>query len=84
MFKLSKFNDTKDIILLYYSTRMTKGEDKLDTFQQKCLRKILKIHWPMKVTNEEGREGTRSERITTQSMRLQILVLSVNLNILVH
>ena len=56
-------------VLLYgrETWRMTKrNEDKLDSFQHKCLRKILKIHWPMKVTNEEVRERTRSERISTQ------------------
>ena len=46
---------------------MTKrDEDKLDSFQHKCLQKILKIHWPMKVTNEEVRDRTRLERICTQ------------------
>ena len=46
---------------------MTKrDEDKLDSLQHKCLRKILKIPWPMKVTNKEVRERTRSERISTQ------------------
>ena len=30
---------------------MTKrGEAKLDTFQQKCLRRLLKIQWPMQVS----------------------------------
>ena len=27
-----------------------------NVFQHKCLRKILKVHWPMKVSNEEIRE----------------------------
>jgi hypothetical protein len=29
----------------------------LDTFQHKCLRKILRIYWPMKTSNEEVRKA---------------------------
>ena len=43
-----------------------RDEDKLDSFQHKCLRKNLKIHWPMKVTNEEVRKRTGSEILSTQ------------------
>ena len=63
------FNSNVLTVLLYGSEtwRITKrDEDKLDSFQHKCLRKILKIHWPMKVTNEEVRKGTGSERLSTQ------------------
>ena len=63
------FNSNVLTVLLYGSEtwRMTKrDEDKLDSFQHKCLRKILKIHWPMKVTNEEVRRRTGSERLSTQ------------------
>ena len=63
------FNSNVLTVLLYGSEtwRMTKrDEDKLDSFQHKCLRKILKIHWPMKVTNEEVRKRTGSERLSTQ------------------
>ena len=36
--------------------RMTKrDETKLDTFLHKCLRRIPRIYWPMKVLNEEVR-----------------------------
>ena len=32
---------------------MTKTDEKrLDTFLHKCLRKILKVHWPMRVSND--------------------------------
>ena len=31
-------------------------EKKLDTFLQKSLRWIFKIHWPMRITNEEDRQ----------------------------
>jgi len=43
--------------------RMTRGDEhKLNVFQHKCLRKILKVYWPMKISNEEIRErsGTRT------------------------
>ena len=43
-----------------------RDEDKLDSFQHKCLRKILKINLPMKVTNEEVRKRKGSERLSTQ------------------
>ena len=40
-----------------------RDEDKLDSFRHKCLRKMLKIHWPMKVTNEKEREQDRKEYV---------------------
>ena len=42
---------------------------KLDVFLHKCLRRILKIYWPMKVTNEEVRFKTNMEEITQQIKR---------------
>ena len=63
------FNSNVLTVLLYGSEtwRMTKrDEKKLDSFQHICLRKILKIHWPMKVTNEEVRKRAGSERLSTQ------------------
>ena len=63
------FNSNILTVLLYGSEtwRMTKrDEDELDSFQHKCLRKILKIYWPMKVANEEVRKRTGSERLSTQ------------------
>ena len=63
------FNSNVLTVLLYGSEtwHMTKrDEDKLDSFQHKCLRKILKIYWPMKATNEEVRKRTGSERLSTQ------------------
>ena len=53
-------------VLLYgcKSWRMTKGDEaKLDTFQQKCLRRLLKIYWPMRVSNEEVRRKANTETI---------------------
>ena len=44
---------------------MTKGDEtKLDTFQHKCLRRLLKIYWPMRVSNEEVRRRANTETIS--------------------
>ena len=54
-------------VLLYgcESWRMTKGDEaKLDTFQHKCLRRLLKIYWPMHVSNEEVRRRANTETIS--------------------
>lgn len=53
-------------VLLYgcESWRMTEGDEtKFDTFQHKCLRRLLKIYWPMRVSNEEVRRRTNTETI---------------------
>jgi len=56
------------IALLLYrceSWRMTEGDEaKLDTFQQKCLRRLLKIYWPMDVSSEEVRRRANTETIS--------------------
>ncbi len=36
---------------------------KINAFQNKCMRKILRIYWPDKLSNEELRERTRMEDI---------------------
>ncbi len=37
--------------------KVTKGdEERLDAFLNKALRRILKIHWPMRISNEEIRQ----------------------------
>ena len=54
-------------VLLYgcESWRMTKGDEaKLDTFQHKCLRRLLKIYWPMRVSSEEVRRRANTETIS--------------------
>ena len=44
---------------------MTKGDDaKLDTFQHKCLHRLLKIYWPMRVSNEGVRRRANNETIS--------------------
>ena len=42
------------------------SQEVIDIFQQKCLRKIFKIHWPMKITNAEVRTKTGSTRVSEQ------------------
>ena len=63
-------------VLLYGSEtwKMTKGDEKiLDTFLHKCIRSILKIYWPEKITNTEARKRAVLEKISTivQKRRLQ-------------
>ena len=49
---------------------MTKRDEvKLDTFLHKCLRRLLKIYWPMKVSNEEVRRRARTCTISEQIRR---------------
>ncbi|XP_062592840.1 uncharacterized protein LOC134254333, partial [Saccostrea cucullata] len=50
-------------VLLYCAEiwRTTENDDEnLDTFHLKCLRRILKIHWPEKISNQQLYERTRS------------------------
>ena len=54
--KIRIFKSNVIAVLLYgcETWRMTKRDEaKLDTFLHKCLRRLLKIYWPMKVSNEE-------------------------------
>ena len=43
-----------------------KDESKLDVFQNKCLRKILNVYWPMMVINEEITERSGMRTIDAQ------------------
>ena len=59
-------------VLLYgcESWRMTKGDEaKLNTFQHKCLRRLLKIYWPTRVSNEEVRRRANTETISELVMK---------------
>ena len=38
--------------------------ERLDTFLHKALRRILKIHWPMRVTNDEIRQRANIQTIS--------------------
>ncbi len=50
--------------------RITKRDEaKLDTFLHKCLRRILRIYWPMRVSNEEVRRQARTCAISEQIRR---------------
>ena len=57
-----------------------------NVFQHKCLRKILKVHWPMKVSNEEIREisNTRTFDELVRSRRCKwlghVLTMRKNMN----
>ena len=44
-------------------------ETRLNVSLHKCLRRILKIYWPMKVTNKEIRFKTNMEEVTQQIKR---------------
>ena len=70
--KLRIFRSNVVSTLLYGSEswKMTKTiSHKLDVFQNRCLRRILRIHWPNTITNEELHRRTRSEPITIQVQR---------------
>ena len=70
--KLRIFRSSVLTVLLYgcETWRMIKSDEtKLNVFLHKCLRRILKIYWSMKVTNEEIRSRTNMEEITQQIKR---------------
>ncbi len=50
--------------------KLTKGEEKiLDTLQNKCLRRILRIRWQQHVTNERVLELAETERVRDEVRR---------------
>ena len=54
--KLKIFNSNVMSVLLYgaESWKITKAiSTKLDVFQRRCLRRILKIYWPNTITNKD-------------------------------
>ena len=64
--KLKIFNSNVKAVLLYGAEtwRMTaKTTKKLQTFTNYCLRRILKLHWTNKATNEEL--WTRTSQLAT-------------------
>ena len=70
--KLKIFKSSGLAVLLYgcETLRMIKSdENKFTFFLHKCLRRILKNYWPMKVSNEEIRSRTNMEEITQQIKR---------------
>ena len=65
--KIRIFKANVRAMLLYgcESWRMTKDDEaKLDTFQHKCLRRLLKIYWPMRVSNKKVRRRANTETIS--------------------
>ena len=44
-------------------------EDKLNIFQRRCLRKILRIFWPMKLRNEELYTKARTIPVSEQILK---------------
>ena len=65
--KIRIFKSNVIAALLYgcESWRMAKGDEaKLDTFQHKCLRRLLNICWPMRASNEEVRRRADTETIS--------------------
>ena len=61
--KIRLFKSNVLAVLLYGSEswKVTKAVcDKLDVFQGKCLRRILRIFWPNKITNEELHRRTNT------------------------
>ena len=65
--KFRLFNSNIISVLLYGSEtwKMNKTDEKMvDTFLHKSLRRILKIYWPQKVTNEEVRRRAGIEKIS--------------------
>ena len=65
--KIRIFNSNVIAVFLYgcKSWRMTKGDEaKRDTFQHKCLPRLLKTYWPMRVSNEEVSRKVNTETIS--------------------
>ena len=70
--KIRIFNTNVKSVLLYGSEtwKTTKSlQSKLQVFVNKCLRYILKIWWPNKITNEELWRKTNQEDITSTIRR---------------
>ena len=66
--KLRLFNSLIVSVLTYGSeTWKTTERDKkkLDTFQNRCLRNILRVRWPEKISNEELHVRARAKNIST-------------------
>ena len=64
--KLLKWNVLSVLPYGSETWKMTKGDEKiLDTFLHKCIRSILKIYWPEKITNTEARKRAGLEKIST-------------------
>ena len=70
--KIRLFNSNVKSVLLYGSEtwRMNKSTlQKVQTFVNKCLRQILKIHWPEKISNERLWQATNQRTIEEEILR---------------
>jgi len=70
--KMRIFKSNIIAVLLYgcETWRMTKADEKrLDIFLHKCLRRILKVHWSMRVPNDEIRRRAGIKKNSTQVQR---------------
>ena len=70
--KFRLFNSNIISVLLYGSEtwKMTKNDENMvDTFLHKSIRRILKIYWPQKVTNDEVRKRAGIEKISVTIKR---------------
>ena len=66
--KLRIFQSNVLSILLYgcEAWKMTEADEhRLDVFFHKCLRRILKIYWPVIITNEVVRDLANMEKLST-------------------
>lgn len=67
--KMKIFQANVISVLLYGSEtwKMTEGDERcIDTFVHTCLRRILKIFWPSRVSNDEVRRFAGVEKVSTQ------------------
>ena len=64
--KMTIFNSNVKSVLMYRSEcwRITMGDiRKCEAFQDRCLRRILRIYWPNKISNQQLRERTNTQTI---------------------
>ena len=67
--KMKIFQSNVISVLLYSceTWKMTEADEQcLDTFVHKCMRRILKIFWPTRMSNEEVRRIAGIEKVSTQ------------------
>ena len=70
--KVSLFKSLVMSVLVYgcETWKLTKGEEeKLDTFQNKCLRKILKVRWQQHISNATVLEAAEMDRVSEEVRR---------------
>ena len=65
-----RFFKSNVLSTLLYGWKMTKTiSHKVEVFQNRCLRRILRIYWPQTISNYELRRRTGTEPITQQVRR---------------